>query len=420
MNIRQLIYSLFLLFLGLSISTFTSCGAKGEKTPGVLAIDSTEINIPQQMSIMPGAESMAEYIPILKNKKVALVVNHSSRVGDQHLLDTLLALEINVVKIFTPEHGFTGTADAGEIIDDSTLEKRDLIPIISLYGEKRIPSDQDMEGVDVLVFDIQDVGARFYTYISTLHYVMEASAENNVAMLILDRPNPNGHYVDGPVLDLEYQSFVGMHPIPVVHGLTVGELAGMINGEAWLKNGIACDLTVIENKNYSHLMHYELPIFPSPNLKDSWAINLYPSLCFFEGTPVSVGRGTDRPFTVIGHPAFTDFEFSFIPEPDEGSAKPKHQGQSCYGYDLGSLSLDNFRGKSALELKWLFECYSNWGQEEAFFNENGWFDKLAGSDEFRKMILDGKTEEEIRASWEPKLNEYKLMRKKYLLYPDFE
>lgn len=413
----RLVSCISILFLYLVTSAFQACGVKGEQKPITALIDSTARGSLMYKSIQPGAEQLAQYVPLLKNKRVGLVVNHSSRVGDTHLIDSLLSLEVDIIRIFTPEHGFTGKADAGEKVEDG---KRDEIPLVSLYGEKKRPDDKDLEDVDILVFDLQDVGVRFYTYISTLHYVMEAAGENNIPLLVLDRPNPNGHYVDGPVLEAEFQSFVGMHPIPVVYGMTIGELARMINGEAWLKNGVACDLSVIKNANYSHLMYYSLPIPPSPNLKDDLAIALYPSLCFFEGTPISVGRGTEKPFTVFGHPSFEKMTYSFTPTPGVGALRPKLQGELCYGVDLSTLSLVDFRAKGKLELSWLIDTYHSWTAEDAFFNPNGWFDQLAGTEKFRKMMEEGANEEEIRASWQNDINKFKMLRKRYLLYDDFE
>lgn len=416
MTVRILSYLSF-SFLYFSFILLQACGLKGEQKAVQYSIDSMSHSGQVYKSIQPGAEQVARYVPLLKNKRVGLVVNHSSRVGDKHLIDTLLSLEVDIAKIFTPEHGFTGKADAGEKVEDS---QRAEIPLISLYGEKRIPEDEDLDGLDILLFDIQDVGVRFYTYISTLHYVMETAADNNIPLIVLDRPNPNGHYVDGPVLEAEFKSFVGMHPIPVVYGMTIGELAYMINGEAWLKNGVECDLSVIKMANYTHLMPYSPPLPPSPNLKSDLAITLYPSLCFFEGTPVSVGRGTDNPFTLFGHPSFKDMSFEFTPMPKEGALKPKLNGELCYGMDLSNLSWVDFRARGKLELTWLINSYQAWGDEEPFFNANGWFDQLAGTQKFRTMLQNGFSESDIRKSWEVDLYKFMSLRKKYLLYKDFE
>lgn len=405
-----------LIFVYLAFIIMQSCSLKSEKQAQTFSIDLTNTEEQIVKTIQPGAEQVAQYVPMLQNKRVGLVVNHTSRVGDLHLVDTLLSLEIDIAKLFAPEHGFTGLADAGEIIEDG---QRDEIPIVSLYGKKRMPNEKDLEGLDIVVFDIQDVGARFYTYISTLHYVMEACAESNIPIIVLDRPNPNGHYIDGPVLEPEFRSFVGMHPIPVVYGMTIGELAQMINGEAWLKNGVECDLTVIKNVNYTHLSHYELPIPPSPNLPDQIAITLYPSLCFFEGTPVSIGRGTDRPFTKVGHTLFDQLPYRFVPLPNEGANHPKLEGDTCFGYDLSSLSLENFRAKGQMDLSWLIEFHSNWTSDQPFFNPNGWFDQLAGTKNLREQIQAGWTEEQIRDSWQKDIEQFKALREQYLLYTDF-
>lgn len=363
--------------------------------------------------IIPAAEAPEDYLHHLKDKKVALVVNHTSLVDSVHLVDFLLSKDILVTKIFAPEHGFRGKADAGEAVADAKDVKTGL-PIVSLYGNHKKPTTQDLQNVDVLVFDVQDVGARFYTYISTMHYVMEACAENNKQLIVLDRPNPNGFYVDGPVLQKEFSSFVGMHPIPVVHGLTVGELALMINGEDWLQEGRKCNLKVVKVKNYDHSMRYPLPVKPSPNLPNDKAVNLYPSLCFFEGTHISVGRGTYFPFQAIGYPDEKFGEFQFTPESIEGMSKyPPHENQVCYGLDLRNAEeLDH------LSLEYLIEYYQKWDGKKPFFNN--FFDKLAGNSELRKQILAGKTAAEIKASWRPDLEKYKSMRTKYLLYKDFE
>jgi uncharacterized protein YbbC (DUF1343 family) len=409
----------FTCFLIIALCFVVSCQLdKGKAQTLILNSDHAELH--QMALIVPGAENLNLYLPGLKNKKVALVVNQTSIVGSTHLLDTLLALEIDVSKVFTPEHGFKGTADAGQKVNDHLIQRKKQLPVISLYGDKRSLGEDDLIDVDVVVFDIQDVGVRFYTYISTLHYVMEACAENDVPLIVLDRPNPNGHYVDGPVLEPDYRSFVGMHTIPVVYGMTIGELALMLNGEAMLKNGVSCELSVVKNSNYTHLKHYSLPVNPSPNLPDDLSVLLYPSLCFFEGTPISVGRGTDRPFTKFGHPSFIHLSYSFTPQPNTGASKPKLLGQECFGVDLAQLSLDNLRGQGRLNLGWLLECYKNWQLEEPFFNPNGFFDKLAGTSKLREQIQQGYSEETIRQSWKEDIEEFKATRKKYLLYPDFE
>ncbi len=365
-------------------------------------------------NITVGAEQMDEYLPLLEGKKVALVGNQSSLVGTTHLLDTLIRCDISVAAIFCPEHGFRGQAEAGARINDGT-DPRTGIPIISLYGSNKKPQPKQLKGIDIVVFDIQDVGARFYTYISTLHYVMEACAENAVPLLVLDRPNPNGFYVDGPVLDTAYRSFVGMHPVPIVHGMTIGEYARMINGEKWLKNGVQCQLSVIKMLNYTHDSLYHLPIAPSPNLQTDNAILLYPSLCCFEGTTVSVGRGTPTPFEIIGSPSYTDKSFSFVPKPIKGvSDNPLHNGKTCYGIDLQKAGAEIVKTKR-LNLGYLLTMYRK-SDKNTFFLKNNFFDKLMGNSELRKQVKQGLTEKQIRESWEPALSEYKTMRKKYLLY----
>jgi len=361
----------------------------------------------------PAAKHPDAYVPLLLERQVGLVVNQTSVVEEQHLLDMLLDKGISVKKIFAPEHGFRGEAGAGEMIRDGKDPKTG-IAVLSLYGSTKKPTSEMLEGIDMMVFDIQDVGVRFYTYISTMHYVMEACAEHDIPLLILDRPNPNGYYVDGPVLNPAFSSFVGMHPIPVVHGLTVGELARMINGEGWLTPDKQCDLTVIECRNYTHSSRYRLPVSPSPNLPNNQAINLYPSLCLFEGTAMSVGRGTPFPFQVVGYPDPSFGQFSFIPESIPGkSLHPKHENKVCYGIDLsGERELDRF------EIDYLIDFYTMWHFDTRFFND--FFDNLAGSSELRKQIEAGLTEDEIRFSWKPELESYKALRRKYLLYPDFE
>ncbi|UII29916.1 DUF1343 domain-containing protein [Fulvivirga ulvae] len=362
--------------------------------------------------IIPGAYQLADYLPLLKDKNVALVVNHTSMVGPSHLVDTLLSLNVNLKKVFAPEHGFRGDADAGETVK-SGVDVQTKLSIISLYGDNKKPTAKQLAGIDVVVFDIQDVGTRFYTYISTMHYMMEACAESNKPMIILDRPNPNGMYVDGPVLKPAYQSFVGMHPIPVLHGLTVGELAKMINGEGWLNNKIKCGITIIPVENYNHKNQYSLPVKPSPNLPNDLSIKMYPSLCLFEGTVISVGRGTYQPFQQIGHPDFKDLPHVFTPESIEGMAKnPRYENQKCYGIDFHQT---DFGG--GFSLAYLLDFYQKY-EEKDFFNS--YFDKLAGTDELRKQITNGLSEEDIREGWAGELNSYKVLRRKYLLYEDFE
>lgn len=369
--------------------------------------------VPAQ-NITVGAEQTEKYLPLLEGKKVGLVGNQSSLVGTTHLLDTLIRCDISVAAIFCPEHGFRGQAEAGARINDGT-DPQTGIPIISLFGANKKPQPKQLKGIDIVVFDIQDVGARFYTYISTLHYVMEACAENGVPLLVLDRPNPNGFYVDGPVLDTAYRSFVGMHPVPVVHGMTIGEYAQMINGEKWLKNGVQCQLSVIKMLNYTHDSLYHLPVAPSPNLQTDNAILLYPSLCCFEGTTVSVGRGTPTPFEIIGSPTYSDKSFSFVPKPIKGvSNNPLHNGKTCYGIDLQKAGAEIVKNKQ-LNLGYLLTMYRK-SDKNTFFLKNNFFDKLMGNSELRKQVKQGLTEKQIRQSWEPALSEYKTMREKYLLY----
>jgi uncharacterized protein YbbC (DUF1343 family) len=356
-----------------------------------------------------GAEQMNMYLPALKGKRVAMVVNHTSMVGNTHLVDTLLSGGIAVKKIFAPEHGFRGEADAGEHVSNSTDRKTGL-PLISLYGSNKKPTAEQLKDVDVVVFDIQDVGVRFYTYISTMHYVMEACAENGKQLVVLDRPNPNGHYFDGPVLKPQFKSFVGMHPVPVVHGLTVGELANMINGEGWLTNKAKCELQVVKAGNYTHQTKYVVPVRPSPNLPNEASIRLYPSICFFEAAPVSVGRGTPYPFQVIGGPNPRFGSFTFTPVPTPGAKTPPLQGQLCYGLDLRNEPLNSFT------LRYVIDFYDKAENPEKFYNS--FFDKLAGTDELRKQIAAGLSEAAIRKTWQADLDAYGKTRKKYLLYAE--
>ncbi len=356
-----------------------------------------------------GADNFEKYIPLLENKKVGIVTNQSGILTNKtHLVDFLLTEKINIQKIYAPEHGFRGTADAGEVIKDGKDVKTDL-PIISLYGNNKKPKREQLEGIDIMVFDLQDVGARFYTYISSLHYVMEACAENNIPLIVLDRPNPNGGIVDGPILEKEFTSFVGMHQIPVLHGMTIGEYAKMINGEKWLMNEIQCKLTVIPCENYNRTMFYDLLVKPSPNLPNAQSINLYASLCFFEGTNVSVGRGTEKQFQIYGSPYLNKGTFSFTPQPNEGAKEPTYNGKLCYGEDLTQIKPVN-----KLELKWLMKAYAETTDKSKFFN--AFFTKLAGTKKLQEQIEKGISENEIRVSWQKGLNDFKVMRSKYLIY----
>ena len=371
-----------------------------------------------------GAERTDQYVSILNGKSVALVVNQTSMVGRQHLADTLKQLGVNIKVIFAPEHGFRGDADAGAHVANTTDPKTG-IAVISLYGKKQKPSPEDLSGINIVVFDIQDVGCRFYTFLSTLQYVMEACAENGKDLLILDRPNPNGYYVDGPVLDMKLKSFVGVSKIPVVYGLTLGEYAEMAKGEKWINDASKLSLKVITCVDYTHNTKYKLPVNPSPNLRNERAIFLYPSLCFFEGTNVSVGRGTDYPFQMIGSPStMMDSGFTFTPVSKPGATDPPSKGQVCKGYDLRKYDKEIAHELSTemkgVNIKYLLKMYALTSDKDKFFSSPDFFDKLAGTDELRKQIIAGKTESEIRATWQPTLREYKAMRKKYLLYKDVE
>ena len=386
-------------------------------------------------TVITGAERMNVYLPMLKGKAVAVFANQTSMVKNTHLVDTLISSGINVVKIFGPEHGFRGTADAGEHVNDAK-DKKTGLPVISLYGTHKKPTADDLKDVDVLIFDIQDVGVRFYTFISSLQYYLEAALENHKPLLILDRPNPNGFYVDGPVLDTNFKSFVGMQPIPIVYGMTIGEYALMLTGENLLSakaNAInAYNITtnptvdtpfhvqVIKCKNYDHNSKYILPVMPSPNLKEMQSIYLYPSTCFFEGTVLSEGRGTDKPFQIFGHPTLPNTLYSFTPKPNEGAKNSKCFYQKCYGWNLSGSSeevLEKLDNK--IQLKYLMDAYKLFPGKDTFFLKNNFFNKLAGNDILMQQIKDVKTEEEIRKSWEPALSNFKETRKKYLLYKDF-
>lgn len=369
--------------------------------------------------IIPAAERVVLYKPVLKNKTIAVVANQTSIVGNTHLVDTLISMGAKIKIIFCPEHGFRGNEEAGKSIKSGKDEKTG-IPIISLYGKKLKPSAQDLEGIDVVIYDIQDVGVRFYTYISTLTYVMQACAENLKLLMILDRPNPNGFYVDGPVLDLKYKSFVGMVPVPLVYGMTPGELAVMINEEHWLPNDLQCSLGVIECMNYTHDSLYTLPVNPSPNLKNMKAVYLYPSLGLFEGTVMNVGRGTDFPFQVFGNPRFKDTTFRYMPLRTPGSnMPPMHANQVSYGVDLRGLTEKELVDSVRFTLSFLRIALQNYPFKDKFFLKNGFFENLSGNGLLRTQLLTGTTDEDIRKSWEPALSDFKAKRKKYLRYPDF-
>lgn len=375
----------------------------------------------------PAADAIGSWVSQLQGKKVGIVGNQTSvvrtsqiirskewdkedRVRYTHLVDTLLSYDVDVQRVFAPEHGFRGTADAGATIKDGIDEKTG-IPIISLYGKNKKPSTDQLAGIEVMIFDIQDVGARFYTYISTLHYVMEACAENNIPLLILDRPNPNGHYIDGPILEKEHISFVGMHPVPVVHGMTIAEYASMINGEGWLENGVTAQLQIIKCSGYTHDTPYSIPIKPSPNLPNDQAINLYPSLCFFEGTEVSVGRGTDMQFQVYGSPSLAAYiGFSFTPTPNPGAKRPIFNGKRCFGVDLR-----NYERLDRLQMDFVVDAFAKAPYKASFFNS--FFTKLAGTELLQQQIEKGMSAGEITATWEQGLADYALIRDKYLIYP---
>ncbi len=389
----------------------------------------------QKAPIIPAAERMEVYLPLLKGKSVGVFANQTSVVGNSHLVDTLLKRGVRIKKIFAPEHGFRGSADAGENINKEVDEKTG-IPIISLYGSRQKPIAADLEDVDILLFDIQDVGVRFYTYISSLQEFMEAAFENGKPLMILDRPNPNGFYVDGPVLNMKFRSFVGMQPVPIVYGMTLAEYAFMIAGEKWLsekanqrydyyrsaKNSpdTPFHFQVIKCGNYNHNSKYMLPVKPSPNLPVMQSVYLYPSVCFFEGTAISLGRGTDKPFQQFGHPSLNADLYSFTPRSVEGAKNPPLLNQTCYGFDLSGIdALKEINGR--LQLKWLIQAYRLFPDKEKFFLSNGgYFNKLVGNDVLIQQIKDGKSEQEIKNSWEPALREFKKIRKKYLIYADFE
>ena len=370
------------------------------------------LNIVAQNNTIIGIDKTEEYLPLIIDKNIAIVSNHTSQFIKEsnsiHLVDSLLKLNVQVKKVFAPEHGFRGNLDAGEKIINSVDEKTG-IPIVSLYGKKRKPSFEDLDGIDVIIFDIQDVGARFYTYLSTMHYVMESCAENNIELIVLDRPNPNGHYIDGPVMSKESMSFVGLHPVPIVYGMTIGEYAKMINGEKWLRNNLNCKLKVIEITNYDRNKKYKLTFKPSPNLPNQQSINLYPSLCFFEQTPVSVGRGTEKQFQVIGTPYWENFKFNFTPKSMPGAKYPKHENLTCYG-----LNLENEDYLSKIDLKWLILAYKNEKNKDNFFKSG--FHRLAGNKLLEEQIKKGLSEKEIRKTWKNGLDNFKLIREKYLIY----
>src|SRR5690554_7258785 len=423
---NTVLFFVMILFAGINFA----CHAQDKSK------DESQKPIDYQVKISTGAEQSDKYLPLLKDRKVGILTNQTGiiykrtggatettrgnetiklhptvRIEEQLLIDFLIEKNIDIQKIYAPEHGFRGTADAGELIKDGKDTKTGL-PIISLYGNNKKPTKEQLAGIDLMLFDLQDVGARFYTYISSLHYLMEACAENNIPVIVLDRPNPKGATIDRPVLEMEHTSFVGMHPVPVLHGMTIGEYAKMINGEKWLKNGIEADLTVIPVKNYNKSIFYSLPVKPSPNLPNDLSINLYTSLCFFEGTNVSVGRGTEKQFQIYGSPFLKNRDFTFTPKPNEGAKDPMHNGKKCYGEDLSDHEFVN-----GLSLQWLIKAYQNTSDKSKFFNN--FFVKLAGTQKLRQQIEQGLSEKEIRKSWQTDLDRFKKTRKKYLLYSDF-
>lgn len=411
----------------LFVLVLISCASKTKNSLDQTAYD---VKRPEQnntqtakKAIIVGANQTNTYLPLLKGKRVGIVANQTSvvfktktdlkeinKTNYTHIVDSLTALNIDIKKVFAPEHGFRGKADAGEVVKDG-IDTKTGLPIVSLYGKNKKPNIEQLKNIDIVIFDIQDVGARFYTYISSLHYVMEACAEQNKSLIVLDRPNPNGSYIDGPILEKEHRSFVGMHPVPVVHGLTIGEYAKMINGEHWLKNAVECDLTIVPIKNYNRKMQYNLPIKPSPNLPNAKSINLYPSLCFFEGTNVSAGRGTDLQFQVYGSPFLPKSDYAFTPMPNDGAKYPKHKNKACNGYDLS-----NAKTLTRLNLNFLINAYNTTDDQSNFFVKNGFFTKLAGTKTLEAQIKLGWSEDKIKATWDSGLKLFKTKRVPYLIY----
>ena len=431
--------TMFLKYVFLVLTTLSiqaQCTAQKQKTKSKEEKASTKQKSSSSAStIIPGANQMSEYLPLLRGKKVALLVNHTSAIGSTHLIDTLIKSGVNIKVIFGPEHGFRGDAPDGEKIETAT-DKKTGIPVISLYGKKNKPAPEDLTDVDIMVYDIQDVGTRFYTFISSMQYFMEAALENNIPLIILDRPNPNGFYVDGPVLDSNFKTFVGLQPIPVVYGMTIGEYANMILQEGWLAEAANeayenlkrirfregakyFQLNIIPVKNYTHKSKYVLPIKPSPNLPEIQSVYWYASTCFFEGTILSEGRGTEKPFQYIGHPSMPKTMFSFTPKATQGAPNPKHKDKLSYGFNLSGTPEEVLKKiGNKVQIRYLIDAYKAFPDKENFFNKS--IDRLAGTDELAKQIKAGKSEAEIRKSWEPKLSAFKKIRKQYLMYPDFE
>ncbi len=402
---KPLFFSLFFFFC------FTLCGYSQIIVRTKLNLEKTDADI------NTGAERTEVYLPWLKGKNVAIVANQTSMINSTSLVDSLIALKINVVKIFCPEHGFRGVADNGEEVGNA-IDPKTKLPIISLYGDHVKPLPKDLKGIDIVIYDIQDVGVRCYTYVTTMSNVMEACAEEKKTFIILDRPNPNGYYVDGPILEMAHKSFVGIHPVPLVYGMTIGEYAQMVNGEKWLANSVQANLKVVSCENYDHSDWYQLPVAPSPNLPNMSAVYLYPSLCLFEGTVMSVGRGTDLPFQLVGHPKLKNAAYQFTPASRPGAKKPPFEKQLCYGHDLHEFALLYVRDYKSVYLFWLISCYKDMPDQTTFFNS--FFPRLAGTQLLEDQIKAGKTEEEIKATWRPGLQKFKMIRKKYLLYQDFE
>jgi len=412
MRLQNTLFAIITFSVLASIPLITSCLNASQK--------SQSGNFNEEIPIIPGAERTQDYFNQLKGRRVAVAGNHTSMIGKVHLVDSLLSAGVNVVKVFGPEHGFRGTAADGEHISNEKDPRTGLL-LVSLYGANRKPTKEQLEDVDVIVFDMQDVGMRFYTYISTMTLIMQAAAEQGKEVMVLDRPNPHGHYVDGPILDLAYTSFVGMHPIPVVHGMTIGEYAQMVNGEGWLTGGRKCKLTVISMDNYTHNHLYQVPLAPSPNLPNMRAVYLYPSLCLFEGTALSIGRGTEMPFQVFGHPDLDaeKYPLRFTPLSVQASVNPPLLGKECRGRDLRGIPIETLQAERRMNLSYLLEAYRDFPAKEIFFITSS-FDRLAGSNLLRSQIMAGLNEEQIRQSWQPGLEAFKKIRAKYLLYPDFE
>lgn len=417
-------YATNLSFLGILCVVFVSCGSPVKRSTSPVAQQLDLQPVENEATVMVGANRTSAYLPLLADKNIAVVANQTSVIFKDssnskdtenlhtHLVDSLLTLNVKIQKVFAPEHGFRGIADAGEKVMDG-IDTRTGLPIISLYGANRKPSDDQLKGIELVVFDIQDVGVRFYTYIATLQLVMEACAVNNIPVIVLDRPNPNGHYVDGPTMEPEFTGFLGMTPIPLVYGMTIGEYAKMINEEGWLVNGAKVSLTVIPLENYTHLSSYSLPIRPSPNLPNDQAINLYPSLGLFEGTHINAGRGTEFQFQRFGAPFLdsTQYSFRYTPIPNFGSKNPKHSGKVCFGEDLSAVSR-----MSEVSLRWLLGSYQNSMTKDGYFITSG-FSKHAGTDKLQRQVIRGMSEVEIKKTWEKDLASFKKIREKYLLYP---